>query len=200
MPEPPRLVLASTSRYRRQLLGRLGVPFEAVAPACHEENPDGLPPLELARELSIRKARAVSISSGLVIGSDQVVDLDGEVLGKPGTAERAVDQLCRLAGREHRLITGVAVRDAADGRLEVDVDVHRLTMRALDRATLAAYVAHDQPLDCAGSYLLERRGIALFERIEADPDTADDTAIIGLPLQKLCRLLRRFGYDVLTAQ
>jgi len=177
------------------------VPFTAVAPEVDEANPDGLAPEPLARTLALAKARAVAARGGLppralVIGSDQIAELDGERLGKPGTPEGAEAQLARLAGREHRLITAVAVVDAATGEALVDVDVHRMTMRPLTPAQIRAYVAHDEPLWAAGAYLLERRGVALFERIQADPVTADDTAILGLPLMKLLALLRRWGVDL----
>jgi len=194
----PRLVLASTSRYRRALLERLGVPFDAIAPDCDEEAHPGLGPDELALTLAREKATSVPVADALVIGSDQVVDLDGEVLGKPHTAAAAEAQLQRMAGRAHRLVTAVAVHDTRTGRTLDAVDVHTMEMRPLDRAAIAAYVAHDAPLDCAGSYLLERRGIALFSRIVADPETADDTAIIGLPVMKTLRLLRELGFDVLA--
>ncbi|TNF23487.1 MAG: septum formation protein Maf [Deltaproteobacteria bacterium] len=197
MSPPRRLILASTSRYRKALLERLGVSFDAMAPDCDETAHPGLGPDALARILAREKATSVAIEDALVIGSDQVVDLDGEVLGKPHTAAAAEAQLRRMAGRSHRLVTAVAVHDTRTGRTLDAVDVHTMTMRALDDARIAAYVAHDAPLDCAGSYLLERRGIALFSRIEADPETADDTAIIGLPLMKTLRLLAEHGYDVL---
>jgi len=199
MPGPPRLVLASTSRYRRALLERLGVPFDALAPDCDEAAHADLAPLELARTLAREKATSVRVDDALVIGSDQVVDLDGEVLGKPGTVAAAIEQLRRMSGRTHQLLTAVAVHDTRTGRTLDAVDVHRMEMRMLDARQIAAYVAHDAPLDCAGSYLLERRGAALFSRVEADPETADDTAIIGLPLMKMLRLLRELGYDVLDA-
>lgn len=195
----PRIVLASSSPYRKLLLERLGLDFEVVRPDVDEEAKRHLPPAEMARALAVAKARAVDVPGALVIGSDQVVEVDGEALGKPGSESAAVAQLSRLAGRSHHLLTAVAVHDTATGRVEADLDVHTLTMRPLTRAQLAGYVARDRPLDCAGSYRFEARGIALFERIEADPDTADDTAIVGLPLMKLCRLLRRFGVDVLSA-
>lgn len=193
----PRVILASTSRYRRALLERLGIAFDAVAPDCDEDAWPQLAPRDLATTLAREKARSVRAPGGLVIGSDQVVDLDGEVLGKPGTAAAAEAQLARLAGRSHRLITAVAVVDVDRDLVVEDVDVHTLTMRPLDPGQIAAYVALDAPLDCAGSYVFERRGVALFERVEADPETADDTAIIGLPLMKTLRLLRRLGYDLL---
>jgi septum formation protein len=194
------LILASTSPYRRALLDRLGIPYQVRAPHTDEEAYRHLPPDEMALALAKAKAEAVSDANALVIGSDQVVDMDGVVLGKPGTAERAVDQLLSLSGRSHRLITAVAVHDTRTGLTSSDVDVHTLTMRHLDRAAITRYVAHDAPLDCAGAYKLEQRGIALFDRIEADPSTADDTAIIGLPLMKTLALLRAAGLDVLGEQ
>lgn len=195
------LILASTSETRRALLERLDLPFTAIPPKLDEGNPEGLAPEPLARALAVAKARAVaarpdSPPGALVIGSDQVAELDGERLGKPGTVAGAEAQLGRLAGREHRLVTAVAVVDTSSGEVLVDVDVHRMTMRALTPAQIRAYVAHDRPLWAAGAYLLERRGVALFQRIQADPITADDTAILGLPLMKLLALLRRLGVDL----
>lgn len=192
------LVLASTSPYRRTLLARLGCPFATQAPDCDEQYAAGLLPDAVAQQLAVRKAESVRHPGALIIGSDQVVDLDGEILGKPGSAERAVAQLLRLSGRAHRLLTAVAVHDPQQGRTEVALDVHVLHMQVLTPTQAARYVALDAPLWCAGSYMLEKRGIALFERIIADPEIADDTAVQGLPLAKLCRLLRDFGYDPLV--
>lgn len=198
-PTPKRLVLASTSRYRRALLERLGVPFTARAPDCDETRYPEKAPQDLAATLAREKATSLldEPAGTLVIGSDQVVDLDGEVLGKPHTAEAAVAQLARLQGRAHRLVTAVAVHEVGGRTLEA-VDVHTMHMRPLDDVALRAYVAHDQPLDCAGSYRLEARGVALFARVEADPETADDSAIVGLPIMKLLRLLRELGVDPIT--
>ena len=192
-----RIVLASTSPYRRALLDRLGVAYTVASPGVDEEAYRHMAPREMAVALAIAKAEAVDEEDALVIGSDQVAEVDGQILGKPGTAEAAVAQLMTLAGRSHRLITAVAVRDTRAGQTTTDVDIHTLTMRPLGREALARYVAHDTPLDCAGAYKLERRGVALFDHIEADPTTADDTAIIGLPMMKLLKLLRDAGYDVL---
>jgi septum formation protein len=153
----------------------------------------------MATALAKAKAEALRFLGGYVIGADQVLELDGEVLGKPGTVDAAVVQLVKLAGRTHRLITAVALCEAETGRLEWDVDIHKLQMRPWSRPELEAYVSHDSPIQCAGSYMLERRGIALFERIEADPDASDSSAVVGLPLMKLVGLLRRFGLEVLTA-
>jgi septum formation protein len=187
----PRLVLASTSPYRRDLLQRLGLAFEAVAPRCDEEalKDPSLPPRLLAQLLAREKALSVHESDAFVLGSDQLVEIDGEVLGKPKSRERAVAQLARLAGRVHRLVTAFALV-TPDGGIDEHVDVHTLHMRALSRAELERYVAADLPLDCAGSYKIERGGIALFERIEG----ADFTAITGLPLVALTTLLRRHGF------
>lgn len=210
-----RLVLASTSRYRKALLqrilGPLGREVEAVAPGVDEtldpfEN--ALPVTERATLLAVRKARAIAHRDGfvgsLVLGSDQIcVGPDGQVLHKPVTAERAVAQLAQLSGRTHQLVTAVAVLRVDTGGVEqlaTAVDIHRLTMRPYPIEALTRYVELDSPLDCAGSYRLESLGLALFSRIEADPDTADESAIVGLPLMKTLGLLRDpFGWDPLLA-
>ncbi len=194
-----RIILASTSPYRRALLERLGVPFEVASPGVDEAAHRHLPPEEMAVTLAILKAEAVARShpGALVIGSDQVVTTGSDVFEKPVEPARAVAQLSRLAGRSHRLLTAVAVTDGH--RVATALDVHTLWMRALPLQSLERYVRSDSPLDCAGSYRLEGLGISLFERIEADPETADDTAIIGLPMMKTLRLLRGFGFDPLDA-
>lgn len=192
MPQP--LILASTSPYRRALLERLGVPFTAVKPACDEESlkSPGMRPQEMAEALALAKARSLAARQpdAVVIGSDQVCALGDEVLHKPGSTERACAQLARLAGREHALITAVAIL-TADGRELRHTDVTRLHMRALGAGAIARYVAADRPLDCSGAYKLECRGIALFERI----DSADHTAIVGLPLIWLAGALAGLGYE-----
>lgn len=192
----PDLVLASTSRYRRALLERLGLPFRAIAPACDEEalKDPALAPQQLAEHLALAKARSLesTLPSAAIIGSDQLaaVEVDGHwaIMGKPGTRERAIDQLTLLAGRTHLLVTAMVVIHR--GVIHRNTDLTRLTMRTLDRAALARYVDADQPFDCAGAYKLEARGIALFERI----DSADHTAITGLPLIALTRVLTEIGY------
>lgn len=191
----PPLILASTSRYRKELLGRLGLPFQAVAPGVDEEaiKGAGLAPQQVAETLAERKAVAIAQRhpDAVVIGSDQLVALDGQVLGKAGTPERAVAQLCAMRGRTHELVTAVCV-------IQPGVTPHRhtaiarLSMRNLDDAALERYVAADTPVDCAGSYKLECRGIALFDRVDCD----DHSAIIGLPLIWLSGLLGRLGYPV----
>ena len=189
------LVLASTSPYRRALLDRLGVPYAAVAHQADERaaGPPNETPDALALRLAAEKARSIAPhhAGALVLASDQVVDLDGSVLGKPGGPEEAVAQLGRLSGRAHRLLTAVVLLHPG-GRLETALDVHRMTMRALDEAERRRYVARDRPWDCAGSYRSEAAGIALFEAIEG----ADFTAIVGLPLLTVARMLRAAGYLV----
>jgi septum formation protein len=191
----PQLVLASTSRYRAALLGRLGVPFRGVAPDCDEDayKARGLTPEALAETLALAKAESLRGSlepSATIIGSDQVAAIDGEILGKPGSPEAAAAQLARLAGRTHRLVTAVAVLQGE--RVLRHTDVTRLTMRPLTEAQIARYVAADQPLDCAGSYKLEERGVALFSSVES----ADHTAIVGLPLIALTGMLIALGYEI----
>ena len=187
------LVLASTSPYRRELLDRLGVPYVAAAPAYEEEHGLALPPGELVQLLARRKAESLggAYPEALVIGSDQVAELDGEILLKPGSEERAVAQLVRLSGRTHQLLTGVAIHDPRARRTEVALDVHRMTVRPLSEARIRAYVARDRPTDCAGSYKVESAGVALFESMEG----LDFTAIVGLPLTLVVTLLARFGYE-----
>ena len=191
------LVLASTSRHRRALLERAGLgAVRCVAPTSDEAIDEaGVAPTDLVRRLAERKARSVAAAhpDALILGCDQVAEVDGRVLGKPGTAERALEQLLSLAGREHRLLTGLCVHEPATGRTELAVDVHRMTLWPLDRARLERYVAIDQPLDCAGSYRVEAAGITLFSSMAGE----DFTAIVGLPLCRLAELLGRFGVTLL---
>lgn len=191
----PTLVLASTSKYRRELLARLGVPFRVAAPSCDEEalKDLSLAPTALASHLARAKARSIAdqFPEAHVLGSDQLVEIDGEILGKPGSPERALQQLTRLSGHAHRLITAYALICPDDSVLE-HVDTHVLHMRELTEAELTRYVNADQPLDCAGSYKIEARGITLVERIEG----ADFTAITGLPLVALTSDLRTRGFAV----
>jgi septum formation protein len=188
------LILASTSPYRRQLLARLGLPFDQMAPMCDEQalKDPGLDPEALAVHLAAAKARSIASAhpDDTVIGSDQLAAVDDTILGKPGTPERALEQLQLLSGRSHRLITAVHV--VHRGQDHAFTDTTTLTMPAHERAALQRYVAADEPLDCAGAYKIEERGIGLFSRIESD----DHTAITGLPLLRLANLLRELGYRV----
>jgi septum formation protein len=188
------LILASTSPYRRALMERLGLPFRALAPALDEDSlkDPGLGPRLLTERLAEAKARSLveSEPEATIIGSDQVASLDGTILGKPGSEEGAVEQLIRMAGREHQLITSVCVLHRGHPRMHTDVTT--LAMRTLSRDEIERYVAADRPIDCAGSYKLESRGITLFERIE----TQDSTAIVGLPLIALTSMLRELGFAI----
>jgi septum formation protein len=191
----PALVLGSTSRYRRALLERLGVPFSAVAPACDEEalKLPGLTPQALAESLADAKAESLvpAHPAAVIIGSDQICALDAEVLHKPGTPERAIAQLARMRGRPHRLITAMTVIHGPHRWRHTDITT--LTMRSdLDDAALARYVAADHPVDCSGAYKLEQRGVTLFSHI----DSADQTAIVGLPLIALTAILTEIGFHV----
>jgi septum formation protein len=193
------LVLASTSPYRRELIGRLGLSVELWAPDYDEDavrraRPD-LPPEALVAELARGKARSLQgrFPAALIIGADQMAVLDGDILGKPGSMPAAVAQLERLAGREHRLLTALCILDARTGTLQEMLDVHHLLMRPLTRRQLESYVTRDRPVDCAGSYRVESLGMALFEHVRGD----DYTAVIGLPLTGLSRLLASSGVEVL---
>lgn len=189
------LVLASTSPYRRQLLARLRVPYRAVAHRCDERAAAAgiAEPDAIARTLARAKAESLSADhdDAFVLGSDQLVDVDGRVLGKPGNAEGAREQLRALSGRTHRLVTAVALRHPG-GRIEEALDVHRMTMRDLSEDEIARYVERESPVDCAGSYKIEGLGIALFDAVEG----RDFTAIVGLPLATVAAMLRAAGFRV----
>ena len=193
----PQLVLASSSSSRRGLLQRLGVPFDIEAPIGVDEEAVQRAisdPVDLVRTLAIAKAQEVAarFPDAFVIGSDQVaVAPTGEILGKPGTSERAVAQLKSLRGTVHKTHTAVCVC-APGGEQRIHVDTHVLHVRALTDAQIAAYVEREQPLCCAGSYQLENLGVALFERIEGD----DSTAVVGLPLMATVRMLAELHFDV----
>jgi septum formation protein len=189
------LVLASTSPYRRELLARLGLPFTGTAPPYVEEHDLELSPDALVVELARRKADSLvpQHPDALILAADQVAEIDGEILTKPGTSERAAAQLLRLRGRAHRLLTGVVLLDAASHRREEALDVQVMCMRELAEAQIRAYIEVEQPLDCAGAYRVEGRGIALFASMQGQ----DYTGIIGLPLTRVVELLGRFGIAVL---
>ncbi len=192
----PDLVLASTSRYRRDLLARFGLPFRAEAPDVDEEVRAGETVETLVTRLAIAKAGAVAdrCAGALVIGSDQAASIDGRILGKPGTIDAAHAQLLACSARTIDFHTAVCVLDTRGGSRHVvhEVDRTRVVFRELDAATIERYVASEQPLDCAGSFKCEGLGIALFDRIE----NVDPTALIGLPLIALARLLRTRGVVV----
>lgn len=190
-----RLVLASSSVYRRELLQRLSLPFETVRPQVDETPQDGETPTALAHRLAILKARAGAAlaADALIIGSDQTAELDGHVLGKPGTHERAREQLTRLSGRRVTFHTGLCLHDARDGTEQSLVAPYRVWFRRLDGDAIEHYLAREQPYDCTGAFKSERLGIALCERLEGD----DPNSLIGLPLIQLCRMLERAGLPVI---
>ena len=185
------LVLGSSSRYRRELLERLHLPFAVAAPESDESPLPGEAPHALALRLALAKAHAVAAlhPQAIVIGSDQVADLAGEPLGKPGNHERATAQLRRMGGRTVVFQTAVAVVCSDSGFSEVDIAPVEVRFRPLDDATIERYLRAEQPYDCAGSAKSEGLGIALLDAIVSD----DPTALIGLPLIRTCRMLRAAG-------
>ena len=191
------LILGSTSRYRHELLSRLRWPFEVVAPEVDETPLAGEAPKDLATRLALAKARAVAAQfpQALVIGSDQVADLQGQPLGKPGTHERARAQLRQMSGQTVVFQTALAVVCQASGFEQVDLAPVQVQFRDLSDAEIEHYLLTEQPYDCAGSAKSEGLGIALLERIDND----DPTALIGLPLIRTCRLLRAAGLPLLSA-
>jgi septum formation protein len=192
-----RLVLASTSRYRKALLERLGLPFETASPEIDETPLAGESVVEMVERLAVAKAVAVaeSLADALVIGSDQSVELDGEILGKPGSVEAACAQLARLSGRRATFQTGLALLDGRSGRVHSLVEPFTVHFRTLTNEQIEGYVAQEQPLDCAGSFKSEALGIALFRKMEGD----DPNALIGLPLIRLIDLLAGEGVDPLAS-
>jgi len=189
------LVLGSTSRYRRELLQRLRVPFEVASPAVDETPRPGEAPRELALRLALAKARAVAAQHprAVVIGSDQVADLEGQPLGKPGTHERAVAQLRAMSGRTVVFQTAVAVVCQDSGFEQVDLAPVRVRFHALSDEEIEAYLRAEQPYDCAGAAKSEGLGIALLDAIDND----DPTALVGLPLIRTCRMIRAAGVKLL---
>ena len=195
MPSPRQIVLASTSRYRRALLERLGMPFECADPQIGETPRPGEAPAATALRLAEAKAHAVAIRfpDALVIGSDQVASCNGARLDKPGNHENAVRQLTLVSGKSACFDTAVALLDSKSGILGSRLVPCRVSFRPLTAEQIEHYLRLEQPYDCAGSARAEGLGITLIERI----DTEDPTALIGLPLIALTELLRDAGFDVL---
>ncbi len=189
------VILGSTSRYRAELLARLGIAFDKAAPDVDETPLPGETPEQIARRLALAKARAVAarFPDAVVIGSDQVADLAGTPLGKPGTHERAVQQLRAMRGQTVVFQTALAVVCQATGFEQADLAAVRVVFRDLTDDEIEHYLRAEQPYDCAGSAKSEGLGIALLERIDND----DPTALVGLPLIRTCRLLRAAGVTLL---
>lgn len=191
----PRLVLASASPYRRMLLKRLGLPFEQVPPSVDEHIAADEAPAEAVMRLARAKAASVFTRhpDAIVIGSDQLAVRGDDILGKPGDAGRATEQLTHSAGRDVEFLTGVCVLGPArPDEPEVHMDITRVRFRPLTPEEIRNYLELDRPFDCAGSFRVEGRGIALFDRI----DSQDPTGLIGLPLIWLSQALHRLGLPV----
>lgn len=190
----PKLVLGSTSPFRRELLARLAVPFECDKPEVDETAEPCESPEQLVTRLAESKARAVGARhpEALVIGSDQVACIEGEILGKPGGRDAAIDQLSRAAGKVVTFYTGLCLLNASDGRAQVYCEPFRVHFRPLNRDQITRYVDKEQPFNCAGSFKSEGLGISLFERLEGD----DPNALIGLPLIRLISMLAREGVAI----
>ena len=189
---PFRLVLASGSRYRAAQLSQLGLTFETARPDVDEQPLAGEAPADTARRLAEAKARVVSprYPDAWVIGSDQTVDCAGLLLGKPGTEAKARQQLEQMSAKTARFHSGICLLGPA-GQCTVDVVTTDVRFRSLSQAEIAAYIRKEQPLDCAGSFKVEGLGISLFDAIRSD----DPSALIGLPLIALCRMLRTAGLN-----
>lgn len=192
---PPALILASTSPYRRELLARLRLAFDVVSPEVDETPLVNEAPRDTARRLSLAKAQVVAsrFPQSVVIGSDQVADLDGQAIGKPGEHERAIGQLTRMSGRVVLFHTAVSVLRQDRNFTQTLSACARVKFRELSRTEIEAYLAAERPYDCAGSAKSESLGIALLESIESD----DPTTLVGLPLIRTSALLRAAGIRIL---
>ncbi|KAF1056141.1 MAG: Maf-like protein YceF [Burkholderia gladioli] len=198
---PPRLILASSSRCRRELLERLRIPFDVVTPDLDETPQAGETPADTSLRLAAAKARAVAgqidaPDGAIVIGSDQVATFDGHQIGKPGNHARALEQLQAMRGREVEFHSALCVFDSRDGRAQIEDVITRVRFRSLSDAELDAYLHAETPYDVAGSAKSEGLGIALLDAIDFD----DPTALIGLPLIALTRMLREAGLPLFGAE
>jgi len=195
LPESRALVLGSTSPYRRELLARLRIPFVTASPEVDETPHIGETPQQLALRLALAKARAVALQfpQAVVIGSDQVADLDGDPLGKPGQHDRAVAQLRRMRGQLVIFQTAVSVVCLASQFEETQLAQVKVRFRDLSDAEIEAYLRAEEPYDCAGSAKSEGLGIALLDSIDND----DPTALVGLPLIRTCQMIRAAGIRIL---
>jgi septum formation protein len=189
------LILGSTSKYRRELLSRLRIPFDCIPPEVDETPLVNETPRDLALRLALAKAKAVAAlqPDAVVIGSDQVADLNGQPLGKPGNFERATKQLSAMRGQTVIFQTALAVVCQATGFEQVDISAVRVVFRDLTDEEITAYLLAEEPYDCAGSAKSEGLGIALLERIDSD----DPTALVGLPLIRTARMIAAAGIKVL---
>ena len=191
-PSAPTIILASSSSYRRGLLDRFLDTYESVTPGVDESNPDGLAPAELATHLARMKAEAIVINArqALIIGADQLAVLDDQVLGKPGDHHKAVEQLLAASGKAVTFLTAVCILDPIGRTRFEHTDVTTVRFRQFDRRLAEAYLRHDEPYDCAGSFKLEGAGFVLFDSIKTD----DPTALIGLPMIWIADRLLQLDY------
>ena len=191
-PSAPTIVLASASPYRRDLLDRFLDSYETVSPDIDESNPEKLSPKKLARHLARKKAETVSkrARNSLIIGADQLAVRDGQVLGKPGDHQKAVEQLMAASGHTVTFRTAVCILDPVNRTRREHVDKTTVRFRRFDRRLAEAYLRHDQPYDCAGSFKIEGAGFVLFESVTTD----DPTALIGLPMIWVSDVLLDLGY------
>lgn len=190
------IILGSSSSYRKSLLNRLSIQFNTVSPNIDESTlPDEMAE-QLVKRLTLEKAKAVAVNNpcSLIITSDQVAVLKGEILGKPGNTVAACDQLSRASGQCVTFLTGLCLLNSYSGQHQIDVIPYSVYFRDLNDHQILAYVEKEQPLDCAGSFKSEGLGIALFHKMEGD----DPTALIGLPLIRLVSMLKQEGVDVLS--
>ncbi len=190
-----KIILASTSPYRKKLLDRTGLTFECHKPICDEDEYKKIIscPTELSRRLSLEKARSLKIEDSLIIGSDQVCVFNNVILGKGGTEEKTFQQLKMLQGQTHKLITSFAITTTS--REIIHTNITELTMKKLSDKQIKKYIELDKPMDCAGSYKLEEHGISLFSEIK----TKDHSAIIGLPIMELLGIIKtEFNIEVFT--
>ena len=190
-----KLILASSSPYRRELLERLKIPFEVIAPDVDETPHPGETPSAMVERLSIEKAQKIAGGrpGTLVIGSDQVAVYNGAVVGKPHSHDKAVEQLRSASGRAVTLYTGLALVNADTRRVQIEVIPYRVTFRVLSDAQIESYLRKEQPYSCAGSVRSEGLGIALLEKFEGD----DPNTLIGLPLIRLVRMLENEGLKII---
>lgn len=197
-----KLILGSTSIYRKELLTKLGIPFEAIKPSCDEENLKkqllsvNKTPTQIAEALSVAKANSLHVKfpNDVIIGGDQMVDFDGQIIGKSKNFEKAKEQLSAMSGRTHQLITSVAL--IYDDKKHILNHVSKMKMKKLTVHEIENYLHKDVPFDCSGSYKIEQSGIALFEKIECD----DFSAIQGLPLMWISQKLKEIGYELFAVR
>jgi septum formation protein len=191
-PSAPAIILASSSQYRRGLLERFLDNYESLTPDVDESNDQGLSPADLATYLARKKAEAIAINArdALIIGADQLAVLDDQVLGKPGDHQKAVEQLLAASGHAVTFLTAVCILDPVERARFEHTDVTTVHFRQFDRRLAEAYLRHDEPYDCAGSFKLEGAGFVLFDSVKTD----DPTALIGLPMIWVADRLRQLGY------